>query len=320
MLLLVLHIILSASAQASVAEPQSAWKKKSVKVCWGSPLDAERADLPKLSKLMIEHSEYESFTSSDKRQVQETITREYNLKNTGIELVGWEDCEESDSSEVIVFSEDLTKPPKHLTDLMFVASYHGCSSIGDESPGSLLKRFVHIKKLPDYQLKLTSAQALDVIALHEFGHLVGLRHEHARRLDAMEDPNCYTQGIGLIEAMGTSAKLYSVYDPNSIMNYCHAYSLMNKTGNDFYVDDLSDVSLRVGGGQYAFGPSSVQFKFSPNDVNFTDDALVTKAEDQALKAIRFEVKIGLSKSDRHALKCMYDSTYDQQNCSSDYRP
>ena len=282
--------------------------------------DVERAELPKLSKLLIEHSEYGSLSELDKLQVKESITSEYNLAQTGIELVGWNDCNQDDVSDVIVFSEDQTKAPKHFTDLSLVPTYHGCSSIGDESPGSLLKRFVLIKKLPDHQLKITSAQALEVTALHEFGHLLGLRHEHARRFDAGQDVNCYTQGIALIEAMGKTAKQYAAYDPNSMMNYCFDFSLMNKTGIDFYVDGLSEVNLNVVNLDGYFYQNASQKRFNVNEVSFTDDSLVTKTKDVSLNAIHYQVKIGLSKGDRHTLRCMYDSSYDQKNCNPEFRP
>jgi len=303
-----LFLISSVVAHASVGEPQSAWKKRAVSVCWGTAEHAMSADLPRISKMLIEHSEYDPFRFEDKLQVRETITREINLKTAGIELVGWEDCAENDPSDVMVFTEDLTQPPKHKTDLMFVTTYHGCSSIGDDSEGSSLKRFVHIKKLPDFNLKISSSQALDLIALHEFGHLVGLRHEHARRFEASGDANCFSQGIGLMESLGTSAKIYGDYDPNSIMNYCHDFSLMNKTGVDFYVYGLSDHSMRLDQ-TMDFGNHSSIKKFNPNEVNFLEGLTVIKTPAPELNATRVQVSIGLSESDRVTLRSIYHAKF-----------
>ena len=73
---IVLSLFASTSVFASVAEPESAWSKKSVRVCWGSSPDAVRADLPRLTKMLVEHSEFDSFSTLYKLQVSESITRE----------------------------------------------------------------------------------------------------------------------------------------------------------------------------------------------------------------------------------------------------
>jgi hypothetical protein len=56
-------------ANASLAVPQAAWSKKTIHVCWGSISDVKYADLQSISKLLIEHSEYDSLSKAGKLPV-----------------------------------------------------------------------------------------------------------------------------------------------------------------------------------------------------------------------------------------------------------
>lgn len=63
-------------------------------------------------------------------------------------------------------------------------------------------------------------QCIKFTAVHEFGHVLGLSHEHNRPDDPDVIPNgfCHTNDSTSNNVMGNT--LFTDYDPNSIMNYC----------------------------------------------------------------------------------------------------
>lgn len=67
--------------------------------------------------------------------------------------------------------------------------------------------------------------------VHEFGHILGLRHEHAH-LDSEQDSNCDKRGVpgqgNDKEAFHSTTETVTDYDEKSIMNYRYIFSKRSK--------------------------------------------------------------------------------------------
>jgi hypothetical protein len=78
------------------------------------------------------------------------------------------------------------------------------------------------------------------VILHEFGHALGLYHEHMR-----EDSTCKAKAGGLSHSkLQKIAVKYGKYDENSIMNYCHPNYFKSK----FYLsqEDIKTINFSYG--------------------------------------------------------------------------
>jgi hypothetical protein len=124
-------------------------------------------------------------------------------------------------------------------------------------------------------------------AIHEFGHLAGLRHENISP-DAEKDPNCTEDDIGPESAMA-NIKLLTPYDPSSIMNYC-LYNFIRKSGLDFRVDDFGNVLNDF---------NALIFPFEKLAV-YTDELIFRKVSE-----FKYQARLGLSKNDIEGLRCIY---------------
>lgn len=159
-------------ALAGAVHPQTLWGKNEVSVCWVD--DNVRFNGKVASEAVCNPSIFDKFyreplvmpSAEIKESVKKIISRQFSSRNTGIHFVGWEDCVDDDSSDVILFFQ--------VAQRNYEAG--GASSIGncgvgpddiprEGKPGLILK-LVHAD---DYLTPLYS--------IHEFGHLAGLLHE-----------------------------------------------------------------------------------------------------------------------------------------------
>jgi len=97
-------------------------------------------------------------------------------------------------------------------------------------PNGVLLNFTFLHWGTECQTKV--ANCIKGIAVHEFGHVLGLAHEQNR-------PD--TPGECLAPASGEYGNNISLtpYDPNSVMNYC------NRNGNDGSLSDLDKQAIRT---------------------------------------------------------------------------
>jgi hypothetical protein len=158
----------------------------------------------------------------------------------------------------------------------------GCK-LGPKDKSPFVYLFYDEALAPRY--KMEPLQHLKMTALHEFGHLAGLRHEHIREeAKAAEDPSCLTG-----EIPGPEVKSFGSYDPNSIMNYCwNGFLRRNGTRGTFRVPEEKTLQEVLAGNRLYHDPGL--FDLSPAETPGT---------------YRFDIRIALSRGDRFTLRSLY---------------
>ena len=76
-------------------------------------------------------------------------------------------------------------------------------------------------------MKLRPRVSLSVV-LHEFGHALGLLHEHQREDASKECIDALKQHIEPWQDPPVGGEIAGPYDPKSIMNYCYINGLSGK--------------------------------------------------------------------------------------------
>lgn len=288
----------------SISEPITKWKKKEVKVCFATKLDWSQSRISRPQGLgpITKTDEGLPFTLEQKDLIKNIVTTNYTKTETGISFIGFDDCEKTPEADVYVFRMDHR------------ATLYGKANIGQSSlyrkvddkvvfyrlNNNLGKEYVLLNTFDDNQVtnpqatvtaanqkrkrKTTHDEQLQLTTLHEFGHIAGLRHEHARIEDAENDFNCQTTFKSpdkLKEKEAATTKAFGVYDPNSIMSYCFLRKVNQQIGTSFVLREQGDMPI-----------------------NLTDETLYTKTK-VGTDVYKYEIKIGLSAMDKHTLRCLY---------------
>ncbi len=227
------------------------WKKKSISVCWAKKEQTE--DLQQLSLMtMVEQDFAVELNDNDKIILQNKIKEQFNKESVGIEFVGWQRCDTSFKSDIYIFAfDDLAYAEYYLPGETNIGT--SCEMFNSKvrkreirkripgQPGYLFLSKATIKKLGEKNFKNPDISFVRS-ALHEFGHIAGLLHEHYHK-EANLDPNC----ADLIKEQPDftknpiklgKEKAYSKYDPRSIMNGCF---VINEDSKD--QQSISDVRL-----------------------------------------------------------------------------
>lgn len=170
------------------------WQKKNLTTCYAKA-EAEIRNIGALRTHIFNWSEEE------KETLERLLAQEYSRSRTGISFSSFKDCEQSPNSDIVLFKARNG------------GLLGGQASIGPKRKG-------YVEGFPSahgyvllYDLNLTNVT-------HEFGHVLGLQHEHLHPEAFDEDPNC------LRRILNAPAKLsehytYTPYNRTSIMNYCY---------------------------------------------------------------------------------------------------
>lgn len=302
-----MHILLLffvSISYASITEPHVKWAKPNINVCWGTKAHFSETSLSRETKsFKIDVEDFLPFNDDQKNFIKTLVNTEYTSKKTGIHFEGWKDCNETlNESDVVLLRVEKHHYPEGSASLangIAALNYNLSYPIAIEKNYSNLKRYVLLKTYRDPVIlkKVSDTESISITALHEFGHIAGLRHEHADQDQYRSDPNCKRQGFWSNDYLSTTSKRTSRYDHNSIMSYCFILQRVRKvTGLEF----------------------KARNQFSK--LYLTDETLFT-SEKAGLRKL-FKVRIGLSKKDIHALKCLYvyDNAIQKEICHRNFEP
>lgn len=302
------HTKTSFREPGSAGETAVAWGRTPLSVCWGNAKHLEQTSISKeifvnLRKNIVNAS------SEIRKQIQAIITSEYNHSDLGVSFVGWQACDNSVRSDVVLTMaldpsrsvQELLSRPYTVADLMDGLSSVGESGIFDEREGFLNKdsnkpAFVYLKEWKFRKAILPPMDHLKLFALHEFGHIAGLRHEHIRS-EAKRDPHCSKDTLTYRDQRSSSTSYFSAYDPNSIMNYCYINNL---------IEEKAGLHFTTSSKALPNPPGSIP-NLVRSSVNLKDPR-VFESKKISDDKIEYWIKLRLSEGDRHALRCLYRYT------------
>lgn len=288
-LLLTLGLISSFASIAGVlstGEPLTKWNKLSLTVCWLDDEKIKDSDFHYQTLRTINELESSFIKAPDKLKlnIQSAIEREYTKSRTGIHFVGWKSCQMTPSSDVqiLIGNENDAFEGK--------ASFGRAANINDSYDliGSNQKAYVYLSTKIKKNIRISQTAAIVSTAIHEFGHIAGLRHEHIR----MESNNCYRTE----EAPLNPTAFFSAYDPSSIMNYCLSDFIEDEVGLNFYVQKDSSAGL---------APNPKLPTITTGKMKKYTDKTIFTSKSAGPGFVEYKVNIGLSQGDVHGLKCLY---------------
>ena len=314
---------------ASLAYSNNAWGKRSIRVCFASQkqlkLTSLPDDLPPHEKEIVEMGKgIDKVSNPIRTLIKSIITKEFTLKNTGIEFTGFETCSEfAQESDAVLFLG---------SDNLFSWRYGNASinrALTSDShysiPSPNQKPYVYLMSLHSLKEEfkhstMTAEQFFMMTAVHEFGHLAGLAHENFRLSQKNPDLNCKLTQDGydyLIrnedEEFTPNTKIYSVYDPNSVMSDCFSVALSKNTGLKFILDTALSTD---------YPQETIAGAFPINAISLTYSSLF-KSEVLNRTRTLYQVRVGLSKGDIHTLRCIHGFYSDQlkkERCQKDFDP
>ena len=235
-----------------LVEPQTKWKNSLVRVCWGDESHVEKTAVGIENQNELNQDTFPKYDFAEelKSKIKTLVTSEFTLKKTGIEFVGWNKCDDLNNIDAVIFLTDAK-------DLFY--TIQGAATIGDRGevmmdgeyrfygyetshPGIIgaaykegIKSYAWLRFNQEGYFKYQYKGAVDGLlatALHEFGHLSGLRHAD---LQIKEDKDQCRQSLNNVngqeksdlekEKIGSTAKKVGGFDPDSVMSYCNIYNL-----------------------------------------------------------------------------------------------
>jgi hypothetical protein len=327
-------------APFSIAYEKTLWPNKSVRVCFGNASHYSMTGMPAIDfspnqKTSLKNGDVLGEIPADIRaKIKTIIQKEYTLSRTGIHFVGWETCApnaENADAVILMGSKD------------FSFEFDGYAAVGRNLDGihnaveNLEKKaFVYMNYPGSYRGSATMPDQdfMNILAVHEFGHLAGLAHENFRISKKNQDPNCklimdqYDDFINNEvvadepnandgnprDVVMENVIAYSKYDPNSVMSYCYWDVMSQVTGLRFKIGSTLPEENK-------FEPSE-KGTFARGAIYLGDPTLYTKKK-LSPTITEIQIRPGLSAGDVHTLRCLhgaYKPEVKAKKCTPDYAP
>jgi hypothetical protein len=165
----------------------SVWPKKDLVVCWQNSPDSEYV--------------------TEKAWIKARITDTWQA-NSGLRFSGWDECQTFRDEDIQIEIKNGTRP----------------QTIGLGSNMDVMYLNFQLDKFFPDGCASDNRKCVESTAIHEFGHAVGINHEHLRSDNPT--PNCGPTSGGTAGDTTVGS-----YDPDSIMNYCNNMSYTNRLSN-----------------------------------------------------------------------------------------
>lgn len=170
------------------------WQTKKISTCFAK-------EEKQIRDIGVLRTHIFNWSAEEKETLKALLAQEYSIERTGIEFGGFKDCEEFPKADIVLFK---------ARDGGLLG---GQASIGPKRKGYVagypeVRGYVLL-----YELNLTNVT-------HEFGHVLGLQHEHLHPQAFDEDPSCLRRILNNPSKV-SEHYTYTPYNRTSIMNYCH---------------------------------------------------------------------------------------------------
>ncbi len=178
---------------------ENTWEKKDISVCFADAEPTPRTESGYVLRV-------KNWNKSFKKKVEFWVNEEFSPERTGIHFTGWKSCKDSPEADVILFYNSNSYIKRFiLGGLDGVAGELGPRR-RDEVQGFPAARSI---------VAISKTGMNKGTAIHEFGHVAGLAHEHNHYDAPRNDESC-----PYYERHFSTQLEYKTFDRDSIMNYC----------------------------------------------------------------------------------------------------
>lgn len=291
---------LSSAAYAAVAEPHYKWQKTNITTCWvDGEMDIDSFSEYHRQRLALALEGKTSILPRTKSRLQNLINREFTPARTGIHFTGWKSCDETKNPDLKIIPINSNATPLGRAPI-------GRSYTSDNlDNGGFLRgsSYLYLNFRADRSGSLIDPfEDIEVTFLHEMGHVAGLRHEHTHP-EAKADPACPSNYLA--EPLSSRSRVYSAYDPNSIMNYCFLDTVAHNS-----VIDQSSTILWVEDDQIAHWVDGSIFQRTNH--KWSKGGPITSLPDPQRSRQTYKINVTLSRGDLHGLRCLYSYSGQQR--------
>ncbi len=215
-------------AFGSLANYEARWSKRVLSVCFSNGTSTERINLRE--DLGVSLGDIVEFSNEEKQTILSVLKENYSLADVGITFTGFQDCHLTPKADVHVLkfiSQDPKTPAGWAsgTGNPQISTCHnpkdGCTNDNNEYQSNGEQHYIGLNFPPAPGRRTSDEDRLQLLTLHEFGHIAGLYHEHVRP-ERDSDVNCRdrSQEFGPPWELWPE-EVFGPYDSNSVMNYCY---------------------------------------------------------------------------------------------------